>query len=110
MKIFLKLFYPLSILLLPFLASAQNKIDNPIQAKDFYAFVEAIAKAITAVGIPLVAIFIVWSGFLFVTARGNEQQLEKAKITFYWSIIGGAVVIGAWAIAIAVVNFARNLG
>ena len=57
-------------------------ITNPIQAQTFGQLVEAIARAITAIGIPLVAIFLVWSGFLFVTARGNEQQLERAKTTF----------------------------
>ena len=85
-------------------------ISNPIQAKTFGELVQAIAKAITAIGIPLVAIFLVWSGFLFVTARGNEEQLKRAKTTFFWAVVGGAVVIGAWAIAIAIVNFAKSLG
>lgn len=87
-----------------------GSISNPIQAKTFGELVQAIAKAITAIGIPLVAIFLVWSGFLFVTARGNEQQLVRAKTTFFWALVGGAVVIGAWAIATAIVNFARSLG
>lgn len=85
-------------------------ITNPIDAKTFYELVVAIAKAITAIGIPLVAMFLVWAGFLFVTSRGNEQQLEQAKKTFYWALIGGAVVIGAWALSVAIVNFARSLG
>ena len=85
-------------------------ISNPIQAKTFGELVQAIAKAITAIGIPLVAIFLVWSGYLFVTARGNEEQLKRAKTTFFWAVVGGAVVIGAWAIAIAIVNFAKSLG
>jgi len=85
-------------------------ITNPIDAPDFLALVTAIAKAVTAIGIPLVAIFLVWSGFLFVTARGNEEQLKRAKTTFFWAIVGGAVLIGAWAIAVAIVNFAKGLG
>ena len=87
-----------------------KEICNPIQAKTFGQLVEAIAKAITAIGIPLVAIFLVWSGFLFVTARGNEEQLKRAKATFFWSLVGGAVVIGALALATAIVNFAKGLG
>ena len=59
-----------------------TEICNPIQANTFLELVEAIASAVTAIGIPLVAIFLVWSGFLFVTARGNEEQLKKAKTTF----------------------------
>ena len=88
----------------------RTEICNPIQANTFSDLVVALARAITAIGIPLVAIFLVWAGFLFVTSRGNEEQLKRAKTTFFWTIIGGAVVIGAWALSIAVVNFARNLG
>ncbi len=85
-------------------------ISNPIKACTFIELVEAIAKAITAIGIPLVAIFLVWAGFLFVTARGSEEQLKRAKSTLFWALVGGAVVIGAWALAIAIVNFAKGLG
>lgn len=92
-------------------AAAQGgTIRNPIDADTFLDLVVAIAKAITAIGIPLVAIFLVWSGFLFVTARGNEEQLKRAKTTFFWTLVGGAVLIGAWALAVAIVNFARRLG
>src|SRR3989338_143400 len=91
-------------------SAASGAIINPIQAQTFGQLVEAIAKAITAIGIPLVAIFLVWSGFLFVTARGNEEQLKRAKATFFWSLVGGAVLIGARALAVAIVNFAKGLG
>lgn len=99
----------------PTVVSAQGggtsgTIKNPIDAKDFLELVEAVARAITAIGIPLVAIFLVWAGFLFVTAQGSEEQLKRAKTTFFWALVGGAVVIGAWALAVAIVNFARNLG
>lgn len=95
----------------PINAAAQGgTIGNPIKANTFLELVEAIARAITAIGIPLVAVFLVWSGFLFVTARGNEEQLKRAKTTFFWALVGGAVLIGAWALAVAIVNFARGLG
>lgn len=94
-------------------ASAQcdptTGICNPIQSTDFFSLVTAISDAILAIGIPLVAIFLVWSGFLFVTAGGNEEQIKRAKTTFFWALVGGAVVIGAKALAIAIVNFAKGL-
>lgn len=102
--LFLSLFFPFVV------RGAPGTITNPIDADTFLELVEAVAKAVTAIGIPLVAIFLVWSGFLFVTAQGSEEQLKRAKTTFFWSLVGGAVVIGAYALAIAIVNFAKNLG
>ncbi|PJE64506.1 MAG: hypothetical protein COU90_01540 [Candidatus Ryanbacteria bacterium CG10_big_fil_rev_8_21_14_0_10_43_42] len=84
-------------------------ISNPIAAKTFGELVQAIANAVIAIGIPLVAIFLIYAGFLFVTSGGNEQKLQQAKTTFYWALIGGVIVIGAFAIATAIVNFAKNL-
>lgn len=85
------------------------ELPNPIKSNTFADLVQKIAKVVTAVGIPLVAIFLIFSGFLFVTAQGNEEQLKRAKTTFFWAIVGGAIVIGAYAIATAIVNFAIKL-
>lgn len=85
------------------------RIYNPIQAGTFEEVVLKIAQLLVKIGIPLASIFIVWAGFLFVTARGDPKQLETAKTTFYWTIIGAALVVGAYAIATAIVNFAKQL-
>ncbi len=90
------------------LALAQM-IENPIKAENFGQVIETIAKAITAVGIPIASIFLIYSGFLFVTARGNAEQITKAKTTFFWTIIGTALIVGAWAIATALNEFAGGL-
>jgi uncharacterized membrane protein len=111
------------MLILPFLGNAQSPpppptpppsptggLQNPIEADTFGELVQAIANAVIAIGIPLVAIFLIYAGFLFVTSGGNEQKLQQAKTTFYWALVGGVIVIGAFAIATAIVNFAVNLG
>lgn len=85
------------------------ELRNPILSKTFADLVQKIAKVFTAVGIPLVAIFLIYAGFLFVTAQGSEDKLKTAKTTFFWAIVGGAIVIGAYAIATAIVNFAIKL-
>jgi len=84
-------------------------ITNPISSNSFADVVKKFAQILVTVGIPLAAIFIVWSGFLFLTARGNDQQLTKAKSTLWWTLVGTAIVVGAYAIASAVVEFAQTL-
>lgn len=93
----------------PFLAKSQIGIQNPIKANSFGEVVQAFASLLVSIGIPLAAIFIVWSGFLFVSARGNPEQITKAKNVFWWTIVGTALIVGAYAIATAIVNFAQQL-
>ena len=86
-----------------------TQLCNPLAANTFAELVKSLANALVAIAIPFVVIFLIWSGFLFVSARGNEQQITKAKQTFYWTILGAAVVVGAYALASAVVHFAQSL-
>ena len=46
----------------------------------------------------------VYAGFLFVTARGNETQLGTAKKAFLGAVIGTAIIMGVWVIAKAIVG------
>lgn len=83
---------------------------NPIQSQNFTDLITRIAGIVAGLGIPVVAVVLVYAGFLFVSARGNEQKLVEAKQAFYWAIIGAALILGAFVIAVALKNFALELG
>ena len=78
--------------------------------KTFADLIASLADAVTAIAIPFVVVFLVYAGFLFVSARGNEKQLTTAKEVFYWTIIGAAVVVGADALAHAAVSLVQSIG
>jgi hypothetical protein len=50
------------------------------------------------VAIPLVAIMAIVSAILFITAHGNPQQITRARQTITATVIGYAIVLGAWII------------
>jgi len=78
--------------------SISIQIDNPIGLNDM-TIADVINKIIAfalKIGIPIIAIAIIYSGLLFVTARGNDSQLETAKNAFTYAIIGGAILLGSW--------------
>ena len=85
------------------------EIKNPINSGTFADVVGKIAALVAKIGTVLVVLFIIYAGLLFVTARGNEEQLKKAKNAFWWTLVGAAIVVGAYAIAQAVINFANKL-
>ena len=67
----------------------------------------AIAKVINLSLSFLGVIFLcltIYGGFLWMTARGNEQQVEKAKEVIIASIIGLIIVLGAYAISYFVIS------
>ena len=50
----------------------------------------------------MVALAIIYCGFLFVSARGNTEKLTKAKEALLYTVIGAAILLGSWAIAIMI--------
>ncbi len=52
--------------------------------------------------VPLLAIAIGYSGYLFIAARGNPAKIKDAKDALQWTLIGGAVILGAWVIGQAI--------
>lgn len=62
-------------------------------------FIAGALKVMVMVALPIISFFIVYAGFLFVSARGNEEQLSTAKRNFMYVIIGSVLILGAWVIA-----------
>lgn len=61
--------------------------------------IKTILEGAIRIGLPVIALAIVFSGFLFVFARGNPEKLTKAKDALLYTLIGAAILLGSWAIA-----------
>ncbi len=116
MKIIRKI-YIISLALFPSIIFAGNAgsgnnsttLVNPIAATDFTGLLNLILKVVTEIGSIVVVFFIIYSGFMFVTAQGNEEKLTKAKNSLMWTLIGAAILLGANAIALAVKGTVTSL-
>ena len=91
-------------------ACDSSEICNPLKASSFSELIADITNIAMAIGFPVAVMFIIYSGFLFVTARGSEDKITKAKSTFMWAILGTAVLLGAAVIAKAVQGTVSSLG
>lgn len=76
-----------------------TKLINPIGTNDLHDFVKHVLEGAIKIGIPVVAIAIIYSGFLYVTAMGNEEKLKTAHKAILYTLIGAVLLIGSWAIA-----------
>lgn len=51
---------------------------------------------------------IIWAGFTWMTAGGNEEKIETAQKTLKAAVIGLIIIFAAWGIAYFVVGTAQN--
>ncbi len=83
-------------------------IQNPLGTNSVEGLLLKIMDLVVKVGSIIVVFFIIYSGYKFVTARGNESEVTKAKDTFWATIIGAAILLGAKVIAEVVVNTVKT--
>lgn len=69
----------------------------------------ALFEIVTEIGAVVLAVMIVYTGYLFVVAQGKDAELTKAKESLRWVLIGGALVLGAWVLAEAIGETIKNL-
>lgn len=91
------------LLITPALLFAQEvKIKNPIGVDNLNDFIKKVLEAVIRIGLPIVAIALIYSGYLFIEAQGNSGKLEMAKRAFVYTLLGAAILLGAWALAQAI--------
>jgi hypothetical protein len=77
-------------------------LTNPLAGGDINDIPTLVARLLTiivTIGVPLIALAIIYAGFKFVTAQGNPEKLEEAKKNLLWIIVGAAILLSAYAIA-----------
>jgi len=84
--------------------SITSKINNPLGDKitDLPSFIKIVVEIVLTVGIPILALAIIYTGYLFVAAQGNSNKLKEAKDALLAVLIGGALLLGAFVIAEAI--------
>lgn len=78
-----------------------SRIQNPL-GEDWNAwqFLHKLFSNFVKIALPFMIVFMVYSGFLFVEARGNAEKLSKARKNFMYVIIGALLILSAWTIAL----------
>src|SRR3989344_148682 len=79
----------------------------PNQLVDFRNFGQLMAKFIDILlyfAGAVAVVFLVIGGYQYVTSRGNEEAMEKAKKTITSAVIGIVIIVMAFAIVLLVNN------
>lgn len=79
-------------------------LNNPLKVNSIEELLVAILNIFMVLAVPVIVFFIIYAGFLYVTAKGNAAQIEQATRALTYAVIGGVLILGAVAIAEIVKN------
>ncbi len=98
------LLYPRAVLFAITARGPSNSVGlrNPISSDSLADFFAKFLGILVQVGFPIIILAIIYTGFLFVKAQGNPEELQTAKRAFLWTIVGAIILLGASAISVLI--------
>jgi len=91
--------YVLTFLATAPIVSAQILLDNPTSYNSFSELVTGIATFIGGLAGGLATLMFTWAGILYMTARGNPEQVSRAHRALIYAAIGTGIAISGAGIA-----------
>lgn len=79
-------------------------IENPIGVKTPAELIQRIINYVLGFVGAIAVLIIIYSGFVYMTSRGNEKQIESAKNSLTYAIIGLVVIFASIIIVNAVIS------
>ena len=67
-------------------------------------FLESILGGIMYASIPVIGLVLMYTGLMFISARGNREKVTTAITNLTYVIVGIALVLGSYMIAKVVYN------
>lgn len=86
-----------------------SALTNPLNASTLQELIQEILVYLQYIGGIFLTLMLIYTGFMFVSARGNQEKLTRARTALLWTVIGGIILLGASAIAAAIANTAQSL-
>lgn len=83
--------------------------DGPEADVDIIGFLQRLFRSMVKIAIPFLILFTIYSGFMFVEARGDTKKLEVARKNFLYVIIGALIIFAAWTIATVLKGTVDNI-
>lgn len=90
--------------ILPSATYAQVTLTNPLGETDVRVIAARIIQGALGISGTIAFLMIVYGGFLWMTAMGKSEQVEKGRKVLTWSILGIVLVASAYVITTAIFN------
>ncbi|KKT26172.1 MAG: hypothetical protein UW11_C0020G0008 [Parcubacteria group bacterium GW2011_GWA2_43_9b] len=78
-----------------FTGQGNARLPNFLGITDIKDLFLRIVNFLTLLAMPFAVLMLIWSGFLFVTAQGNDTKLVTARKNLIWTIAGIAIIVAA---------------
>ena len=90
-----RLLLPLCAFALPSVAAADNGLQNPLnsQFSSIPAFLGGALQVLVMIALPIITLFVVVAGFMYVKAQGKPEAIREANRNLVYVLIGAFLIL-----------------
>jgi len=85
------------------------KLLNPLKVDTLAEFLNLVLDIVILIAVPIIIFFIIWSGFMYVTAQGKPEKIADATRAFTWTVVGAVILLGAKVLLAIITNTVKAL-
>lgn len=87
---------------------SSKSLSNPLDIHKFPTIADlfvAIMNVAIVIATPIVVFFLIYAGFMYVTARGNPEKIKAASQALLYGVVGGVIILAS----VAILEIIKNL-
>ena len=70
-------------------------LENPLATDSIIGLFQVLLDIVMVFAVPIIVFFIIYAGFLYVTARGDAGKIQQAHQALLYAVLGGLLILGA---------------
>ncbi len=89
-----------------------DPLRNPLGEGGIYTISDLISRILTiiaTIAIPFAVLAVLWSGFLFIKAQGNPEEIKKASYTLLFTVVGTGLLFAGPKLATAIADTVKEI-
>ncbi|MCL5004645.1 MAG: pilin [Patescibacteria group bacterium] len=71
---------------------------DPFNGKQLTDILQKIIGYLIGIGAPIVAIMVIYGGFLILTAGDSPEKVKSGKDVILWAVVGYVIVLCSWGV------------
>ncbi len=78
--------------------TSNSSLTNPLGTTNIFEILKRIIGYLIKIGAPILAIMVIYGGYLILTAGDDPEKVKGGKNTILWATVGYIIIISSWGV------------
>ena len=78
--------------------TGSNCLTDPFGGKKIFDIIQSIIGYLIKIGAPILAIMVIYGGFLILSAGDSPEKVKSGKDVILWAVVGYTIVLCSWGV------------